>query len=353
MNGSTLIQGGRLRKTSRGIISFAPFLAGASVLALGALLATSSPVEAGSCSETGTTGMWTCTGAASGSNNDTQSAIRGRANQNVVVTGEAGFGFAGDGIKIDGITNSGTIDVNFTNSNNISSIFTGIDIYQPGTGAVTVATNGTIESSTMDGIEISQYGDGDVTVTTDGAVTGNLSGIEIFSTSGITGDINLTTNAAVTGDAEGIKLDVKGNSAVTVMATGTVTSSSTEEAIEIKHSGTGDVNLTTSDTVTATVASKDAIRVNHTGTGNITLTVNGSVVGGSSANAIDLSTASTSSNATIILGSGASFTGGIDVSGVMGDASIEVGGTGDRSFDIGDTPAITGDHNFDKNGDHT
>ncbi|MCY4031692.1 MAG: hypothetical protein OXF05_06215, partial [Hyphomicrobiales bacterium] len=48
-----LIRGGRLRKTSKGLISFAPFLAGASALALGALLSTTSPVEAGTCATAG------------------------------------------------------------------------------------------------------------------------------------------------------------------------------------------------------------------------------------------------------------------------------------------------------------
>ncbi|MCY4049703.1 MAG: autotransporter outer membrane beta-barrel domain-containing protein, partial [Hyphomicrobiales bacterium] len=127
--------------------------------------------------------------------------------------------------------------------------------------------------------------------------------------------------------------------------------SASEEAIEIEHSGTGNVDITTSDTVTATDNNKDAIFVNHSGSGNITLAVNGSVVGGSSANAIDLSTAS--GDATIILGTGASFTRGIDVSGVTGSASIEIGGTGNRSFDVGDLPTITGDRNFNKNGGHT
>ncbi|MCY4033498.1 MAG: autotransporter outer membrane beta-barrel domain-containing protein [Hyphomicrobiales bacterium] len=46
---NTVIQGERIRKTNRGIISFAPLLAGASMLALGALLATTSPTEAGTC----------------------------------------------------------------------------------------------------------------------------------------------------------------------------------------------------------------------------------------------------------------------------------------------------------------
>ena len=353
---SGFTRGGRLRKTSKGLISFAPFLAGASVLALGAVLATSSPVGAGSCTETGTTGVWTCSGPAGdfASGHDGGITIRGRANQNIDVTGDATFSLDTTynqdfGIKIQTVTTTGTIDVNLLNDNNIASYENAIDINQDGTGAVTIHTNGTIYSEALSGIDIHQSGNGNITVTTDGTVEGN-SGIYIITTMGTTGEINVTTNAAVTGEAEGILLDVSGNNAVTVVASGTVTSA-IEEAIWVEHRGMGDVNITTGGTVTANAAAKDAIYANHTGTGNITLTVNGSVVGGSSANAIDLSTAS--GDATIILGADASFTRGIDVSGVMGTASLEIGGTGDRSFDIGNIPAITGDRNFNKNGGHT
>ena len=44
---SGFIRGRRLRKNSKGLISFASFLTGASVLALGAFVATTTPVVAG------------------------------------------------------------------------------------------------------------------------------------------------------------------------------------------------------------------------------------------------------------------------------------------------------------------
>ena len=361
---SELIRGGRLRKTSKGLVSFAPFLAGVSVFALGAMLASTSPVEAGICTDPGVIGRWVCSAGPDSGGRDLTQTIEGRANQSVSVYGTRGinnvpsFGLNSSnttnyGIRVTSEATTTTITVNLSQSNNITSHNDAVRIDSNGTGAVVLTTNGTIRSNNNEGIDISQSGNGDVTVTTDGTVTGHVSGIQISTAAATTGEVNLTTNAAVTGGTEGIKLDIDGNNAVTVMATGTVTSSTSEEAIEVEHSGTGDVDITIADTVTATAAAKDAVRVNHSGTGNITLTVNGSVVGGSSANAINLSTTSASSNATIVLGTGASFTGGIDVSSVMGAASIEIGGTGDRSFDIGDTPAITGDHNFDKDGDHT
>ena len=324
-----LTRGGRLRKTSKGLISFAPFLAGTSVLALSALLATSSPVEAGTCREAGRTGVWTCSSAANSSNDNTQS-ITGRENQDIDVTGNATFGLnssgnTGFGIMVTSVATTGTIDVNLSNNNDITSYYDAINIDQDGTGAVTVTTDGALESTDYSGIEINQSGNGNVTVTADGTVTGGAhAGIDIVTAAGTTGEVNVTTNAAVSSGAEGIKLDIDGNNAVTIMATGTVTSSASEEAIEIEHSGTGNVDITTSDTVTATNNDKDAILVNLSGTGNITLTANGNVVGRSTEKAVNLSTAS--GTATIISETDASFTGGITLSSSTDAITIDLDG---------------------------
>ena len=345
------IRGGRLRKTSKGLISFAPFLTGVSVLVLGALLATTTQVEAGTCAETDTPGVWTCTGAAG--SDDGKQEISGRENQDVSITGDATFALnvsGSDGIRVLSKATTGTIDIDLSNGNNITAYYYAIQVDSDGTGAVTVTTNGSLTSTGYDGIHIDQSGNGRITVTT-GDVTGTNEGINISTNAGTTGGVEVTTNGSITGGAEGIYLEINGGNAVTVIANGTVTSNNNAEAISIAHSGTGDVAITTADTVTTNSASDSAINVNHSGTGDIALTVNGRVVGGSSANAIDLTAAS--GNAIIILGTGASFTGGIDVSGVMGTTSLEIGGTGDRSFDIGDLPAITGDRNFNKNGDNT
>ena len=317
-------------------------------------MATTTPVEAGMCTETGTTGMWTCTGAAQ-PGVDMGQGINSRQNQNVHITADATFdlnvsGREGFDIRTGG--DDAAINVDLSNNNNITSDFNAILIYSGGIGAVAVTTNGTITSTgnRYSGIGISNFGG--VTVTTNGTVEAGYIGVFISATNSITqGDINITTNGSVAGGSgSGIVITRGGNGAVTLTATGTVTSTD-EEAISVIHSGTGNIDITTSNTITTNAAAKDAIHASHTGTGNITLTVDGRVVGGSSANAIDLSTAS--GDATIILGTSASFTRGIDVSGVMGTASLEIGGIGNRSFDIGNIPAITGGLNFNKNGNHT
>ena len=346
------IRGGRLRKTSKGLISFAPFLAGASVLALGAILATTLPVQAGSCTEEpDMSGMWTCTGAAN-SSSDMRVSIMGRADQDVNITGDATFDLSvsnNGGFYVNTVSTTGAIGLDLSNSN-VTAHYEAIGITQLGTGAITITASGTISTTAnYSAISIVQAGAGGTTVTTSGTVSSVGAGIFINSSSGTMGEIRVTANNVMT-DGNSFDISSNGDSPITIMTSGTVTSN-TEQAIVINHSGTGDVNITSRGTVTANAAAKDAINVYQSGSGNITLTVNGSVVGGSSANAIDLSTAS--GDATIILGTSASFTRDIDVSGVMGNASLEIGGTGNRSFDIGNIPAITGGINFNKNGSHT
>ena len=353
---SQLIQGGRIRKTSKGLISFAPFLASASALALGAILATTSPVEAGTCTETGTTGEWACTGAAGDNEGGIQ--ITNRANQGLSITGDDTFGLSTDGsgflLNLRD-TNTGAVDINLPHSNNdITSRYSAIFVRRGGTGAVTITTGGTLNSTggRNGAIFIRNDGPGGVTITSTGTLISAREGIDLHTGSNPAGEINITAND-IMADSWGILIGSAGSSAtdaVTITTTGTVTSA-TQEAIRVNHSGAGDVNITTVGTVTASAAAKDAISVNHTGTGNIILAVNGSVVGGSSAKAVNLSTSS--GNATIILGADASFMGDIDTSGVMGTTSLEIGGTDDRSFDIGNILTIGDERNFDKNGEDT
>ena len=329
------IRGGRLRKNSKGLISFAPFLTGASVLALGALMATTTPVEAGMCTETGTTGMWTCTGAAG---SDDPASITGRANQNIEVTGDTGFGLnvsSGEALDINSVATTGTIDVDLTNNNNITSVINSINIQQAGTGTVTLTTNGTLTSTgNYSSVVVNQKGAGGIDLTMDGAVIGGAQGISMSTVAATTGEINVTAKD-ITGNNEAISIGHKGNSAVTFTSTGTVTSNN-EEAILVNHSGTGDVNITTGGTVTTGAADKDAIRVSQSGAGSVFITVTGRIVGGSSASAISISTASASDNATIILGTDANLEGNVDTSGVMGTTDIVLTGDGDADFSLDD-----------------
>ena len=83
------MRGGRLRKTVRGVMTFAPFMATASAVALGALLATGVPAGAGNCGTGTGSGERTCSGAANSTDDRTVAANVG-ANQSVTLRDNGG-----------------------------------------------------------------------------------------------------------------------------------------------------------------------------------------------------------------------------------------------------------------------
>ena len=289
---SEFIRGGRLRRTSKGLVSFAPFLAGASALALGALLATTPPAEAGTCTETGRTGEWTCTGAEDANGGEQEQTITGRANQNTSVIGDATFGFnssRGGWLTINSRSTTGAIDVDLSNGNNITSHHTPIIITQDGPGAVTVTTDGTLTSTDTasdgsSGIRIRQNGAGPVTVMSSGTISATGRGIHIGTHANTTGEIRITANDITSGNNgnnnDGIYVDQKGTGAVIVETTGTLTSSS-GRLIHVATDAvtTGDVTITTRGNLTtsATGLPGAGIEVNQVGTGGVTVRAYGTI----------------------------------------------------------------------------
>ena len=83
-----LIRGGRIKKTARGIVSLAPFLASVSAVALGLVPPTSLPAKAGTC--TGSAGTYICSGAASTS--DSQQTLSAGSGEALTVTSYKDFG---------------------------------------------------------------------------------------------------------------------------------------------------------------------------------------------------------------------------------------------------------------------
>ncbi len=172
--GNVLIQGGRLRKTNRGIISFAPFLAGASMLALGALLATASPAKAGSCDTTDTTTVERVCAGAVGTDR------LGRTLMSSPASTEEGRAVY---LSMDGQTNKAT-SIKFVDDNdpfglNVANdagfIITGnaasgsVGIILGGPGDITAGGSDTAPASGMatlngDAIFIDHKGSGDITI---------------------------------------------------------------------------------------------------------------------------------------------------------------------------------------------
>lgn len=128
------IRGGRLRKTSKGLISFAPFL-GASVLALGAMLATSLSVEAGMCTSENDDGVYVCSGIADSDNDMTQNLSAG-SGEALMITSGSDFGIqsSGDAFYLQSIADSTSMNIHLSGSGDIVADDLGFYIYHRGTG---------------------------------------------------------------------------------------------------------------------------------------------------------------------------------------------------------------------------
>ncbi|MCY4032880.1 MAG: hypothetical protein OXF19_02510, partial [Hyphomicrobiales bacterium] len=225
-----LIRGGRLRKTSKGLISFAPFLAGASALALGALLSTTSPVEAGSCS-TANQPAGTARCANPVNSTDQTVMLTAPANGSFTVTDAPNFGLDlqtanTKGIVIDTVTTTTDVSVDFDHGN-VKATGNAIEIDQDGTGATTFEMDGTITSTGGKGF------------------TANVANTA-------TGAVQITTGGAVTAELEGIELVANGTGPVTVTANGNITSSA-QDGIEVLTGGTstGDTKVYANGNITA------------------------------------------------------------------------------------------------------
>ncbi len=302
-----LIRGGRLRKSSKGLISFAPFLAGASVLALGAMLATAPSAGAGECTSANSDGVYVCSDVAG---SDMTANIRQQTNGgNLTVTSSADFGItvaSGNAIDIDhgsnigaGSVTAGELDVRLTGSGTITANngygvhvvgrFQGnalIDIQQNIDAAhqgVDIVTLGPVEDVTVrlrdvqsgvdrpgntarvnDGVQIEHHGR-DITFEV-GAVTSEAEGVFIWHASGARteghGAISVTLNGAVVSGTNNLSqrqtgLRVRASRSasttnVTTTADATITTSNGGHGIHLfEHDGVGDITLMVGGTITA------------------------------------------------------------------------------------------------------
>ena len=268
-NNASIFRGGRLMKTSVGLVSFAPSLVGASALAIGSLLATASPVEAGTC--TGFSGRWTCIGAAR--SNDGTQTIAGDVGEDVTVI-PSGFGLtvsSGKGLVLTSVAGTNSADLNLVSNNisdpvSISAMGNAVDIDWDSTaGPVTFRIDGNVTSSHGKGINVvaAPVATGDVTITVDGNIQAETQGIDInqdgdgLTTVVVNGDITTTnTNTSGTISAQGIHIHTAGDINDTPEMT-----------------AEGDVHVTVNGNITG--GANSPIEINGIGTGNITVIVNG------------------------------------------------------------------------------
>ena len=257
MDSSTLIQGGRLRKTSRGIISFAPFLAAASAVVLGALFATG-PASAGTCmhSDTGGTGgtgagslrTYTCSGAAANGDSsiDVILGFSGgspeAANPRRVVIMDNGQAFGlsvadGSGISISSSNSSEYIRIMLTGAGGITTTDStdgraqnnqdadAINVGHVGTGTAVIDINGNLHAEAGSGIQVRSVNANNAGSTTI-SVTGKIGdrgdgnavgkdGIYLFQNRGGATTISVTGDIWA-GNAESFNLDRAGKTGTTI-----------------------------------------------------------------------------------------------------------------------------------------
>ncbi|MCY4031376.1 MAG: autotransporter outer membrane beta-barrel domain-containing protein [Hyphomicrobiales bacterium] len=303
-----LIRGGRLRKTSKGLISFAPFLAGASVLALGALLATTPPVEAGTCPQMGQ--VRECSG---GPANDGDSAIvlTVGAGESLTLTDTADFGIntgtSNAGVSIATDATSTFVTVDWTLSAGVISGNKAFYLNQQGTGDVSINVGGSVSSVFQQGIhvntaarsgsveivagdlttgddaiEVDHQGTGDVSVT----VTGNINsrttaqGIDISTTASSTG-VSVAAMGRIQTDNHSIYIDHQGSgmASVTTGADSTLLSS-TDDGIILKTSGNvEDVTAMLNGRIgtSTTRVKKSGARIYNNGTGALDIDITGDI----------------------------------------------------------------------------
>ena len=401
-NKEIFIRGGRLRKTSKGLVSFAPFLAGASTLALGALLATASPVEAGSCGsfQGDTTMGWvsTCSGAVT-AGGDSTITVKPMAEQTgSLLVGEDGSFVldvaSGKGLVVETLT--GTTDLTVDLDGNMEAEGNALEIDMDGTGATTVTMDGALTSSGGDAlyVNVGAAATGGVMITANGAVMAQTEGISIRkdndsgTMSVMTGEDGDITSTA----AEGIDITYLGGG-VTLDIDGSITSH--DDGILLSHSGgsgnaggaisvtTGENSVITSigdgqagsinknmkedsrggghaidlgqtgetSTDVTVVVNGDlgmntdtgriyyhGIRLTHEGTGDVNVTINGDVFGGYNTRVLNMTTRSTTDAMTLTLNGNVNTLDGRAVRGFGGTH----GGRGLLDITIGSGATVTG-----------
>ena len=235
---TALLRGGRLRKTSRGVFTFAPFLGAVSMVALGALLTMGSgDAWGGTCTEpTANSGTFTCSGSSGSASIDLRDVSTG----DMTVTVQSDFvhnvSSGTHALDIDTLAGATNLTVTLDGTIGTTMGIPAVNITHLGSGTATVTLNSgaTITAaggvSATNGLNVSTYASGDnvhnggaMTITTTGANIGtDMSAIgDVGLNAWQTNDANLTiTSGAVHSAAVGISAANSGNNgdiAITTM----------------------------------------------------------------------------------------------------------------------------------------
>ena len=339
------LRGGRLRKSGRDVVSYAPFLmAAASAVVLGSVIALSTPSFASNNECVDTTFN---TSATTGTNYtgvvlDSAITVSGRSDidtatgGNVTTTVLGTDYYPGDSSKFytdntgfhkTTITTSGTASgngqdtgVNFyrigdgalclINGASVTGAGYGIEGSHDGTGVLVVSNSGAIKNAAQKGISMIRSGNGDIkAISATGAISANVTGVYVKHSSA--GSVIIKNSSQIT--VAGTNLSVTAN------------------GIEVQHSGAGDINIENSAQINA---KDDGIHVLHTGAGDrdigITLK-NGSNIAGKKSGIYAKRGGGRSGDIAIVLEGGASIA---NESSSVENRGIEVRHEGDGLIDI-------------------
>lgn len=260
--------------------------------------------------------------AVTGANNGVDAYNRGTGFQSITASGDV-VGNSGDGIEADNSSTGTNLIIDVAK---VTGSRFGIDAYNYGTGFLSITASGDVEGISRGGIEADNDTTGTNLTINVAKVTGANAGVDVYNRG--TGFLSITASgdvegntlygidaelsstgtdltidvAKVTGGGAGIHAVNQGSGFLSITSTGTV-SGTTEVGIRADNGNTG-TDLTIS--VASVTGGKDGILANNNGSGQLSITATGPVTGG-------------------VSGDGISVSAGADVTGVMINA-VDVSG---------------------------
>ena len=276
------MRGGRLRKTARGIITFAPLLLGATL----------PDAIAGTCIRT--VGSYTCTGPAN-MQTDTTQMLSGTDEGVFSVMDEGEFSIhtqQGPGLMITTTANSTGANVHLDGGGTITGNHHGIHLHHQGSGDITFTTNTNVLGG-KDGIRIeSETASANMTVAIDGETSarknfeGNSNAINLQHNGTGVLTLTVTGHTSLPTRAYGSPIYTFNNNGTesNIYVSGAINSVDTSfSAIEARHGGSGNLNVTTTNDITSAEGAIYAYAYYYGSQDINVLVTNGNIVTGSHA----------------------------------------------------------------------
>ena len=281
---STIINGGRLRKTKRGIVTFAPFVVAAAMAATSA--------SAGTCTEGSTGGTYTCTGATAAG--ETTETLEAESGEQLMVTTDRAFGIqvnSGNAFDVTAKAGSTGLRMEFSGNGDIVAGGVGFNISNMGTGDTYIdidqdvlSTNTGFEIETAVGSGAATLKARNIDTTQTGDTDADADGIS-FTHNG-TGDLVVEVSRNVDADARGIRVGhLMASGSVTVTAMGNVHSGQSATSTGSNRHGIAVSSSTMVTTATITAERNvradnggNGVAVTHAGSGDLTITTRGTIM---------------------------------------------------------------------------